>query len=65
MESKQGRYKFRCADLVKGCSWEASAASKEELLAKIEQHGRDRHDMPEIDAGTRRQVEGAITERAA
>ncbi|HEY1263954.1 MAG TPA: DUF1059 domain-containing protein [Terriglobales bacterium] len=65
MHTSNERYRFRCSDLVKGCSWEATADSKEELLKKIEQHGKERHDMPGIDPGTRQQVENVITKQAA
>ena len=65
MDTQKSKYNFRCGEIVKGCSWEASANSKEELLAKVEQHGKEQHHMAGIDPAMKKRVEGAITQQAA
>ena len=50
----QGQYSFRCADMGhKECSWEARGSNQDEVLRKVEQHGREQHNMTNIDEDTR------------
>jgi len=65
MADQQGNYSFNCGDVMKGCSWQATASSKEELIAKVEEHGRRDHHITNIDPQTQQKVEGAIHRRAA
>jgi predicted small metal-binding protein len=58
-------FKFRCADVVQGCSWETTGKSEEELMPKIEQHGRERHNMQGLDGTTREKVRQSIRREAA
>lgn len=38
-------YTIRCADLGDpNCDWETSADSKEELLRRVKEHGREKHE---------------------
>jgi predicted small metal-binding protein len=62
---QQGKYHFSCGDVMKGCSWETSADSKEELMAEVEEHGKRDHHITNIDPETREMVEGAIHKQAA
>ena len=56
---------FRCADVgPKNCDWQVSGHSEEEIMPKIEQHGREKHNMM-IDENTKRKVRGAIHRQAA
>ncbi|HZR57210.1 MAG TPA: DUF1059 domain-containing protein [Terriglobales bacterium] len=56
---------FRCSDVgPKNCDWQVSGNSEEEIMPKIEQHGRQDHGMT-IDATTRDRVRGAIHRHAA
>src|SRR5437016_7000546 len=48
---------FRCADLGHSeCSWSVTGRSHEELLPKIEQHGREKHDIKTFDSQTREKI---------
>ena len=39
----QGKMNFRCADVgLKTCDWQVSGNSEQEIMPKIEQHGRER-----------------------
>jgi predicted small metal-binding protein len=65
MTGQQGKYTFHCGDVMKGCSWQASADSKQELVEKVEEHGKRDHHITNIDPETRDRVEGAIHKQAA
>jgi predicted small metal-binding protein len=65
MEGQQGKYSFNCGDVMQGCSWEATADNKEELMAKVEKHEKRDHQITNIDPETREMVEGAIHKQAA
>ena len=57
---------FRCADVgFADCRWEVSGRTEDELLPKIEQHGREHHGIEEIDEDMRRHVHDAIHRRSA
>jgi len=57
---------FRCADLGhKECNWEVSGRSEEELMPQIEQHGRQAHNISNLDDTSRNRVREAIRDRAA
>jgi len=49
----------RASALMKG------ASSKEELVAKVEEHGKKDHHITNIDPETRHKVESAIHKQAA
>jgi len=54
-------YSFRCADAGhKECSWEAHGSSPDEILRKAEQHGREKHNITNMDEQTRNQVRSKI-----
>jgi predicted small metal-binding protein len=56
---------FRCSDVgPKNCDWQVSGNSEEEIMPKIEQHGREKHHMT-IDENTKQKVRGAIHRKAA
>ena len=65
MADQQGKYSFNCGEVMKGCSWHTTANSKEELMAKVEEHGKRDHHITNIDPETQRKVEGAIHKQAA
>jgi predicted small metal-binding protein len=59
------KFHFRCADVgPKNCDWQVSGRSEEEIMPKIEQHGREKHNM-KIDDETKHKVRGAIQRKAA
>lgn len=55
---------FRCADVGVSCNWQVSGNSEDEIFPKIEQHGRDAHNLT-MDENTRSKVRGAIRRQAA
>ena len=65
MAGQQSKYSFNCGEVIKGCSWQATANSKEELMQKVEQHGKRDHHITNIDPETQQKVEGAIHKQAA
>jgi predicted small metal-binding protein len=57
---------FRCADVGNSdCRWEAAGRTEEELMPKIERHGREAHGISKIDDSMRSKVRDAIRTRAA
>jgi predicted small metal-binding protein len=65
-QSSQGQRHFRCSDLGhKECNWEVSGRSEDEILPKIEQHGRERHNVQNFDNEARTRVRHVIRDRAA
>jgi predicted small metal-binding protein len=65
MDKHQGKYNFKCGEVMQGCTWQASANSKDELLSKIEEHGRKDHHVTNMNPETKQKVEGAIHQQAA
>ncbi|MDP3879564.1 MAG: DUF1059 domain-containing protein [Dehalococcoidales bacterium] len=51
---------FKCADVGMACSFEASAATKEELMQKIAKHGEEAHGLKTIPPDIMAKVEQAI-----
>jgi predicted small metal-binding protein len=61
----QGKMNFRCSDVgPKNCDWQVSGNSEEEIMPKIEQHGREKHNLT-MDNETKNRVRGAIHSKAA
>ena len=57
----QGNYSFRCADMGNtSCSWETRGSSQDEVLRKAEQHGREKHNITNMDDATRNKVRSNI-----
>ena len=57
---------FRCADVgPKECRWETSGRNEEELMPRIERHGREAHNMQEIDDNMRKRIRSNIRDIAA
>ena len=65
--TSQGNQKLnlRCSDVgPKSCNWQVSGKSEDEILPKIEQHGREAHNLT-MDENTRSKVRSAIRPQAA
>lgn len=63
----QGNQKlnFHCSDVGPNtCNWQVSGNSEAEILPKIEQHGREAHNLT-MDENTRSKVRSAIRRQAA
>jgi predicted small metal-binding protein len=61
----QGKMNFRCSDVgPKTCDWQVSGNSEQEIMPKIEQHGREKHNLT-MDNETRNKVRSAIQRKAA
>jgi predicted small metal-binding protein len=65
MALDQGKVTFRCKDVVQGCPWEVSGRDEDEIMPKIRQHGREQHNMQNIDPETEKKVRGSIQRKAA
>ena len=64
-QKNEGRVNFKCSDVgPKNCDWQVSGNSEQEIMPKIEQHGREKHNMT-IDDQTRNKVRKAIHKQAA
>jgi predicted small metal-binding protein len=61
----EGRVTFQCRDIIDNCSWEVSGRNEDEIMPKIRQHGREQHNMQNLDTETERKVRGAIRRKAA
>ena len=58
-DEQKGTLHFNCSDVVaKNCDWQVSGNSEQEIMPKIEQHGREKHNMT-IDDQTRNKVRNA------
>ena len=59
--SGQGNYSFRCADAgFKECSWETKGSNPDEVLHQAEEHGREQHNLTNIDDELRNKVRSNI-----
>ena len=64
-QKNEGKVNFKCSDVgPKNCDWQVSGNSEQEIMPKIEQHGREKHGL-EIDDYTRNRVRDAINRQAA
>jgi len=62
---QQGDYHFRCADVgFNECKWETRGNSPDEVLRNAEQHGRQQHNLTNIDDETRNRVRSQIHKAA-
>ena len=57
--------KFRCAEINQGCSWETTGSSEDEVMRRVEQHGREKHNLQSLDSETRNRVRNSIRREAA
>jgi predicted small metal-binding protein len=61
----QGNYTFRCADVgYKECPWQTRGSSEDEVMRNAEQHGRDQHQITNMDETTRNKVRSNIRRAA-
>jgi len=67
MDTKSsGKKTFRCSDVGQAnCNWQAIGSSEQELMPKIEQHGREAHNIQRMDDNMRNRVREAIRDQAA
>jgi predicted small metal-binding protein len=64
-QENKGKLNFKCSDVgPKNCDWQVSGNSEQEIMPKIEQHGREKHSMT-IDEETRNKVRSSIRRQAA
>ena len=63
--SAEGDYHFRCADVgFNECKWETRGNSPDEVLRNAEQHGRQQHNLTNIDDDIRNRVRSQIHKAA-
>ena len=61
----QDKVNFKCSDVgPKNGDWQVSGNSEQEIMPKIEQHGREKHGL-KIDDDTRNKVRSTIHRQAA
>lgn len=51
---------LRCGDVMPGCNFVASGATEEEVLKKVTQHAKDKHNVKELTAELVGKVKAAI-----
>ncbi|HUI83332.1 MAG TPA: DUF1059 domain-containing protein [Candidatus Binatia bacterium] len=57
---------FRCSDMGNAdCRWETSGRTEEEVMQRVEEHGRRNHGLKDWSEGMRNRVRDAIHRRAA
>lgn len=57
---------FRCADVGPAdCRWEVSGRTEDELMPQIERHGREAHNINNIDSNMKSKIHNSIRERQA
>ena len=47
-EQNQDRYSFACSDVGYPCDWHADADTEDELMTKVEEHGREAHNFQQL-----------------
>lgn len=52
-----------CNDIVRGCAFEASAETEEELMKKVSEHAAEQHGVEEVTPELAAQVKAAIRSR--
>ena len=67
MDTKSpGKKSFRCSDAgPANCTWQTTGSSEQEIIPKIEQHGREAHNIQKMDDNMRDRVRKAIRDQAA
>jgi predicted small metal-binding protein len=50
---------FACSDMGQTCDWQVSGDSEDEVMQRIEQHGREAHDL-DLDDNIKEQVRKAL-----
>ena len=63
-QESKGKLNFKCSDVgPKNCDWQVTGNGEEEIMPKIEQHGREKHNLT-IDNETRSKVRNAIQRKS-
>ncbi|GMU64545.1 MAG: hypothetical protein AMXMBFR36_08190 [Acidobacteriota bacterium] len=52
-----------CNDIVRGCAFEATAETEEELMKKVVEHAAEEHGVKEVTPELAAQVKAAIRSR--
>jgi predicted small metal-binding protein len=65
MPLDEGRITFRCSDLDQQCPWQISGNDEEQILEKIKQHGREKHNATSINEQDEEKIRRAIRRQAA
>jgi predicted small metal-binding protein len=60
-EQPKSLKRIACNDVVPGCGFTATAATEEDLVAKVAQHARDVHGVSEVTPELAAKVKAAIT----
>lgn len=57
--------RFQCSQLHSECKWETTGRSVDELMPRIEQHGREKHGLQAFGQEIREKIQNLIHKRAA
>jgi predicted small metal-binding protein len=57
--------RFQCSQLHSECKWETSGRSVDELMPRIEQHGREKHGLQSFGQEIREKIQNLIHKHAA
>jgi predicted small metal-binding protein len=60
-EDTKGTRRIACNDVVPGCGFTATAATEEELIAKVAAHAKHDHGVNEVTPELAAKVKAAIT----
>ena len=63
VKNAESEKQIACNDVVPGCSFEASAPTESELLAKVGEHARKNHGVVEVTPELATKVKQAIRNR--
>jgi len=62
-ENRVPEKQIACGNIVPGCSFEASAPTEGELLAKVGRHAREAHGIEQVSPELAAQVKASIRNR--
>ncbi len=55
--SNEKHYSFRCADVgLSDCQWQTNGSSLEEIMRNAEEHGKNEHNLTEINEDLRNRI---------
>lgn len=61
----QGKMRFNCSEIHSDCKWQATGDNEQEIRSKIEQHGRERHNLKEMTEDVWNKIRASMHRTAA
>ncbi len=56
---------FSCVDLIPSCDWQVSGDNEQNIMAAVEEHSREKHNLGVLDEETKGKIRNAIRRHAA